>query len=186
MKTIISGLGFSLLLVACSSVEQSASLGSKAPARLQEPLSVVTMDGQAMDLDQALDSGQSVALVFWQTWCTSCLAEMPHLDQAARELTGRVQFVGIVPGPDDRVDDVEVRDVVGRHALSYPQVRDRDLVLTHRFQVEGTPTIIVIAPDRSVVFEGHRSPDWTQLVPTEAVSVDQGKDCEDGVCSVRF
>jgi hypothetical protein len=72
-----------------------------------------------------------------------------------------VAFFGVVPGTDERVDDGEVRRVASELGFPYPQVRDRDLALTERFDVQGTPTILVLEGNGELVYRGHRAPpDW--------------------------
>ena len=58
-----------------------------------------------------------------------------------------------------------VREVAEGFALPYPQVRDRDLALTRRFEVEGTPTVLVLGPDGRLLYRGHAPPEsWFSLV----------------------
>ncbi|MEQ8762785.1 MAG: TlpA disulfide reductase family protein [Planctomycetota bacterium] len=177
-----------LPVLGCASNGVRSQAISPTGEHLEGSLSLQTMDGRTLDLDRSLAAGHSVALIFWQTWCSSCKTEMPELNEAAHELEGQVDFVGVIPGPDDRVDDGEVLAVAGSYALVYPQVRDRDLSLTRRFGVQGTPTIVVIGPDRSILFDGHRSPDWKTLTPVshgdETTHAD-GADCQDGVCTIQ-
>ena len=159
------------LLLACTAAlagcgATSSSTGAGAMAPVTEPLVVVDRDGASHDLQASLRAGRPVALVFWQSWCASCLQEAPGLATAARELEGRLQFVGVVPGPDESVDESALDAAIARFDLPYPQVRDRDLALTRRFDIEGTPTIVVLGAGGRVVYRGHRAPeDWTALLP---------------------
>ena len=140
---------------------------SSAVASVEKPtalLSVVDMRGQLHDLEALQASGKSVALIFWQTWCSSCRNEAPEITAAAREHGDSIEFLGVVPGPKDTVDDAEVLRVAAEWGLSYPQVRDEDLALTRRFGVRGTPTIVVLGPSGNVAYHGHRPPaDWSAL-----------------------
>ncbi len=151
---LVSTLCTSLvLLVGC------AATGGSLPVQVPASLAVTDMEGVRHDLDAALANGRAVALVWWQTWCGSCLREAPALAASARQNAGSVTFVGIVPGTDDHVDDTEVRRVAESLNLPYPTVRDRDLKLTSAFQVQGTPTIIVLAGQPAkVVYSGHEAP----------------------------
>lgn len=135
-------------------------------ARAAEPsaLVLVDMDGTQHHVDALLDSGQNVALVFWQTWCTSCKREAPNLAQAIREHADAIRFFGVVSGPDAAVDDEKVRRVAREWKHPHPQIRDRDLSLTRRFNVRGTPVIIVLGRDGEVLYRGYRPPkSWAAL-----------------------
>lgn len=151
----------SLLLAAACSAPEARAPHAPVLAGVRQPLVVRDLEGQVHDLDRTLADGQALALVFWQTWCASCRSEAPGLVEAARRHAGRVAFVGVVPGSDERVDEREVRRVAGELGFTFPQVRDRDLVLTERFAVEGTPTILVLEGNGELVYRGHRAPpDW--------------------------
>ena len=117
------------------------------------------MAGKPHDIDSLLGQGQSVALIFWQTWCKPCLREMPDLVKANRRYSPRIRFYGIISGPDKDVDEAKVKNIVGRLGVGYPQVRDRDLRLSRSFDVEGTPTIVILGPGGSILYRGHRPPD---------------------------
>ena len=123
------------------------------------------MDGQPLNLGAGLDAGRPLVLVFWQTWCGSCLSEAPALAAAARRLEGRVDFVGVIPGPDGIVDDDEVRAVSDRLGLPFAHVRDRDLALTRAFEVDGTPTLIALGSEAQVLWRGNHPPkDWFSVL----------------------
>lgn len=70
-------------------------------------------------------------------------------------------MVGVVSGPDDAVDELELGAAIFEHRLTYPQVRDRDLVLTRLFEVSAVPTVVVLDADGQVAYREHRLPaDW--------------------------
>ncbi len=153
-------------ICACSSPAAGNEPDADSLAPVTGPLVVVDRAGTSHDVQASLRAGRPVALVFWQSWCKSCLEEAPGLAAAARELDGRLQFVGVVPGPDASVDEAALDAAIARFELPYPQVRDRDLSLTRRFEIEGTPTIVVLGAGGQVVYRGHRAPeDWAALLP---------------------
>jgi cytochrome c biogenesis protein CcmG/thiol:disulfide interchange protein DsbE len=151
------------LLAGCSSSPEApghAAAGARPPA-----LVVAATDGRSVDLDAEMRAGRTVVLVFWQTWCGPCLAEAPHLAQAARDHADELAFVGVVPGPAGTVDEDELARVVKRLGLPYPQVRDTDLAWSRAFAIQGTPTIVALRADGSAGWTGHRAPaDWRALL----------------------
>jgi thiol-disulfide isomerase/thioredoxin len=116
------------------------------------------LDGTRSDLSASFSAGRPVALIFWQTWCAACVREAPELASAAMRLAGRVDFFGVVTGPDDVVDEAEVQRMADKLELPYPQARDRSAELAHRFDVQGTPTIVVLEPTGRVSYRGHQLP----------------------------
>ena len=153
-----------LLLILCQgcggNTPEKLNVRDSTPA-LKTPagLKFQDMEGKPHDIDSLLGQGQSVALVFWQTWCKPCLREMPDLVAADRRYSPRIRFYGIISGPDKDVDEAKVKNIVGRLGVRYPQVRDRNLRLSRSFGVEGTPTIIVLGAGGSILYRGHRLPD---------------------------
>lgn len=158
----------SLLLGALSLASCGTTAAERAePAEIDTsaPLVVVDRDGARHDLDAALASGRPVLLVFWQSWCASCLEEAPRLARDSRDLWRRVDFVGVVPGPDASVDEAALDQAIEKYDLPYPQVRDRDLSLTRRFAVDGTPTLILLGEGGQVLYRGHRPPkSWSTFI----------------------
>lgn len=151
------------LLTSCGSTPHRAETVRAVPMSIN--LALTDMEGEALDLGADLGAGRPVVLVFWQTWCGSCRAEAPEIVKASKRFAQRARFVGVVPGPDELVDDTEVRAVARDWNLPYRQVRDRDNALTSGLSIEGTPTIVVIGPDRAIRYRGHRLPgDWESLL----------------------
>jgi thiamine biosynthesis lipoprotein len=129
-----------------------------------ERLVLEDMDGNPHDVDAILAAGRNVTLVFWQTWCSSCKREAPHLVEAVEVQRGAIDFFGVVAGPDRSVDEAKVRATARDWGFTHPQVRDRDLELAHAYDAFGTPVIVVIGPGREVLYHSHRLPkDWTPL-----------------------
>ena len=118
------------------------------------------LEGEFHELE-AVDG--PVALVFWQTWCASCIREAPHAAAAAREHRG-IRFFGVVSGTDEYVDDLEVERIAEEAGLGYPQLRDRDSSISDFFAVKATPTIVVIDADGRIAYRGHELPDdWSRF-----------------------
>jgi thiol-disulfide isomerase/thioredoxin len=148
----------SLLIAACGTT--SVEIVSNTPVS-SAPLTVIDRQGAEHDLDTTLEAGRPVALIFWQSWCASCIEEAPQLAKDSKDWGEEIQFLGVVPGPDSSVDESAIDLVLNEYGLSYPQVRDRDLTLTRRFAIEGTPTIIVLGANNEVLYRGHQPPeDW--------------------------
>ncbi|MBL4847399.1 MAG: redoxin family protein [Planctomycetes bacterium] len=160
------------------------------PVPAEVSLSLIDSEGAPQDLDAALARGETVALVFWQTWCASCAKEAPAIAAAAQAEQGKIRFVSVVPGKTETVKDGDV--AAKRKAWGYeafPLVRDLDLSLSRALGVRGTPTILVLGKDRVVRFKGHRPPeDWSQLrgaalAGGASPSPTSGDpECVDGVC----
>jgi thiol-disulfide isomerase/thioredoxin len=150
-----------LFVTACSSPGHHGAIAPDTGAQVSSGeawMQLEDMRGGRHDLSRALADDRSVALVFWQSWCAPCIHEAPGVASASKRLDGEVDFYGVVSGPDDVVDEQAVTDTARRLQLPYPQVRDRSGELARRFEVVGTPTIVVIEPSGRVSFVGHELP----------------------------
>lgn len=135
------------------------------PIAATVPLPSTDLDGEALDLERDLAANKLVAFVFWQTWCPPCAAKAPRVVEAFERHGQQVSFVGVVPGPDAEVDEAAVRDRRLAWGYRFPQVRDRSLELTEGLGVRATPALVVLGPDRRVLFQGHGLPeDWDVLL----------------------
>jgi thiol-disulfide isomerase/thioredoxin len=149
-------------------------LATWASSIAAEPLELVDMDGRRHDADALIAAGHPVVLIFWQTWCTSCKREAPELARAVEEHGEALRFFGVVSGPDGLIDDEKVRRVAREWKLTHPQVRDRDLALTNRFRVYGTPVVIVLGAGGEELYHGYRLPDdWSAFIPALASAPDR-------------
>jgi thiol-disulfide isomerase/thioredoxin len=141
--------------------------GSNPPANEPTALAVdadwqlVDYDGTVHSAGSYLERGEPVVLVFWETWCGSCVAEAPHVQELHRTHP-RVHVFGVVAGAVGDTSEQEVRGTALRLGLTYPQVLDRDLALTSALDVRGTPTVVVLGRDGAVLSRGHELPtDWS-------------------------
>ncbi len=124
-------------------------------------------EGNEINVRQCREEGKHMVFVFWQSWCGACKKEAPALVEASHRLAEKAQFIGVVSGSEETIDERKVDRFISATGLDYPQVRDKDLRLTNMFKVKGTPTIIVIDPKGRVVYRDHHAPDdWNALLGT--------------------
>lgn len=147
---------------ACSSAERAPEVRASLPSQLlRAPMN--DLAGQPVVIADELATGKKVALVFWQSWCASCRREAPELVEASRRYPG-IEIIGVVPGPDESVDEAELERAVHDLGLPYRSVRDRELTLTNALDVTGTPTIVVLDRNGQILYQGHTVPEWESFL----------------------
>jgi cytochrome c biogenesis protein CcmG, thiol:disulfide interchange protein DsbE len=79
----------------------------------------------------------------WASWCPPCIEEMPILAQAARELEGTVQFIGI-DYQDDPARGLELLTDMG---VDFPSVFDPDAQVRAPLAIPGPPVTYFVTPE---------------------------------------
>jgi thiol-disulfide isomerase/thioredoxin len=91
---------FAVWFVAAAAALLAASSGPGAPAARagEDPVipnwTLRCVDGTDVDFHEALAEGP-VLVSFWALWCKPCLAELPHLDDLARETKGKLTVLAV-------------------------------------------------------------------------------------------
>lgn len=119
----------------------------RAPAAPDFSLPRLDGDGQLRLSDLR---GRVVLLNFWASWCIPCRTEAPRLAAAWRRWQGRgVVFVG-VDSQDFRSDG---RGFLGKHGLTYPNVRDGSGSTLDRYGTSGFPETWFVSRSGKLVAE---------------------------------
>ncbi|GAA6146672.1 TlpA family protein disulfide reductase [Thalassolituus maritimus] len=109
------------------------------------------------DKDYEIDFSQPnkpVVLITWASWCGYCMKEIPHLKA---ERVEHPDFIWLGLNVNKTPEDG--RKVEVERNLPWPSLSDPDLIIGDRFDVRGTPTLIVLNASGEAVFRGRRVDD---------------------------
>lgn len=104
-------------------------------AFLSTPLQ--TLDGQPVDL-AAMSRDRPLLVYVWATWCGVCRFTTPSVAQIAEE-GGNVMSVAMRSG-----DDATLSEWLARKHYMLPTINDAEGKLARRWQVQVTPTLVII------------------------------------------
>lgn len=110
------------------------------------PDSIIFFDekGEKYSLDKF--EGKTILLVFWATWCASCVKEMPDLDILQKDFR-KLPFE-IIPVSQDYQEVEVVKKYYQDNNLRYlPIYHDSKNQLFKAFSIVGLPTAILISPE---------------------------------------
>ncbi|WP_341747745.1 TlpA disulfide reductase family protein [Candidatus Tisiphia endosymbiont of Dascillus cervinus] len=110
------------------------------------PDTVVFFDdkGEKYSLDNF--EGKTILLVFWATWCASCIKEMPDLDVLQKDFR-KLPFA-IIPVSQDYQGIEIIQKYYKDYDIRYlPIYHDFKNQLFKDFSIVGLPTAILINPD---------------------------------------
>jgi cytochrome c biogenesis protein CcmG, thiol:disulfide interchange protein DsbE len=85
--------------------------------------------------------GKVVVLRFWASGCRDCVAGMPAMDRYSQKYRERGVVVIAVNMGDSRE---VVEGFVGKMGLSYPVLRDPELIAAKKYHVTSVPTTFFI------------------------------------------
>lgn len=116
-----------------------------------------TPDGGSA-VTNATQRGRVTVLYFWGTWCIPCRAVSPKISELAQAFADRPVDV-FAPAVRERSVDAP-RSYLADNGYAHRLVPDAE-ELAKLFRVRVYPTVVVIAPDGTIAFEGHPGSDRT-------------------------
>ena len=149
LRILLAGLAMAASLLAvlgAGLVRSDSDAKLSSTSRLAPEFELPSVDG-AGTLTSASLRGKPAVVSFWATWCPGCREEHETLQRLARELAGRVSFLGI--SVDD--DAAAVRDFLGKHGSAYPVAIDRQSRTASDFGAVGLPTTFLLNANGAVI-----------------------------------
>jgi cytochrome c biogenesis protein CcmG/thiol:disulfide interchange protein DsbE len=132
---LMAGLGRDLTV-------RSPLVGRAAPA-----FSLPRVGGGGPPVGTSDLRGQPAVVNFWATWCVPCYQEHGVLTAAARELEGRVRFVGVIY--EDSEDNV--REFSRKHGEAYPSLLDEAGRTAIAYGIFGVPETYFLDASGTIV-----------------------------------
>ena len=119
------------------------AVGDPAPPLHVEKLLQTPPDAK---VDWESLKGKVIVLDFWATWCSPCVAAIPHMNQLAQELTNQpVVFMSITDDAEDRLASF-IKTTPMKTWIGIDSNREN----WARFSVSSIPHTILIGPDGRV------------------------------------
>ncbi len=138
--------------------------GTSAPA-----FETRTVDGDEVSLETILGSGLPALLLFTSPHCGPCKTLMPTVAEWQREYGDRLAIVVASSG-----SAADVRAEATEHGLQ-SVIHDGDNRLYELFDANGTPSAVLIAPDRTIgswVASGH---EWIEQLVEQTVGAGESE-----------
>jgi cytochrome c biogenesis protein CcmG/thiol:disulfide interchange protein DsbE len=109
--------------------------GQVAPA-----FALKDINGQTIKVPEDV-KGRIVAIRFWASWCKSCAAEMPELEQVYRNYASKGLLILAVNIGQDKGD---AETFSKEHNISYPLLPDPGQEVTKRYGVTSIPMTFIL------------------------------------------
>ena len=128
-----------IVMIVCLTASASAAIimpGMQAPD-FEAPL----ISGETFKLSE--QRGKVVLLNIWATWCGPCVAEMPDIDQLAKDYADDLVVIGVNCGEPEK----DVVSFIEKNGYTYPIALDTDyLVSGMLYPTSSIPYTVVINP----------------------------------------
>lgn len=106
-------------------------------------------DGTKASLSDFVGKGKYVLVDFWASWCGPCRAEIPNLKNVYAKYKGdKFEILGVAVWEESVDDSKKAMEELG---MTWPQILDAESIPTDLYGISGIPTIILFAPDGTIV-----------------------------------
>ena len=90
-------------------------------------------------------------IIFWASWCPTCISEMPELKQ----LHTMLDHWDII-GANVNIKSEDGIAAQKKYTIPFPSIHDPKLVLADRFNIRGTPGFIIINTQGEIALKTNR------------------------------
>ncbi len=148
-----------LLALACGAAgaedkKPALGIGDKAP-----PLKVSKwVQGEEV---KDFAAGKVYVVEFWATWCTPCIAAMPHLEELQAEFKKDLVVIGMTSKDENGNDQAKVEKFVDKnrakftYRFAFSENRDTDKAYMEAANQNGIPCSFVIDKAGKIAYIGH-------------------------------
>ena len=135
----------------CSGSRSASSgqlLGSEAPNFV-----LSNLKGEKVELAQVVKEKPAL-LVFWATWCPTCLEEIPTLNEWAKKFP-QLQILGI----NVQESMAHIKSFASKRGMKYPVLLDEQADVAEQYGLIGIPAAILVAKGGRIIYYGFSLPE---------------------------
>jgi len=140
----------------CSSVPPQVAAMTKAP---DFTLDLFTEETPMKLTLSEINRDRPVLLVFWASWCPTCVSEIPDINAwQKKNWSTRVKVLGVnLEETQERVKRIQTR-----YPMDYEVVMDSDGEVAEQYQIDSLPTLVLLAKGGEILYYGFQLPRDTE------------------------
>ena len=135
-----------IMISACSKVESQTGAGIGKAG----DFTLSTVAGEKMTLSEQ-SAGKKGVLVFFATWCPSCVAEVPAVNRFYEKYKDKVFLTAV----NVQESAAKVAGFMSKKNVLYPMVLDKIGEVARQYQVRGIPAIFAFDENGTILYSGH-------------------------------
>lgn len=108
--------------------------------------------GQASKLSDYLTDNRYLLVDFWASWCGPCRAAMPHLAAINKDHSKTIRVLSLGVWEQSVEDNEKAKEELG---MTWETALDKEGKGPEAYGVQGIPTLLLIAPDGTIVLRSH-------------------------------
>lgn len=125
--------------------DEPMQVGSTAPNWV-----LADMSGTPVSLYQEAEAGKTTVMVFFASWCRNCKELLPSLNAMQQHLSGKPYAFYLM----NVWEDPDLESIHETEPTNIPLLIRAESV-ARRFQIETTPGVVVVGPDKKILYKRH-------------------------------
>lgn len=99
--------------------------------------------------------GKSVVLIFWATWCSDCMEELPDIEKLYAEYQNSQEgpvILGVnTLNREPETDIAGVADFMRKNSYTFPTLMDEDGKVFEAYNIRTYPTTYIISSEGEII-----------------------------------
>jgi len=146
-RIVITLLLIMIIMVnACSKVESQTRAGSGKAG----DFTLNNVAGEEITLSEE-SVGKKGVLVFFATWCPSCMSEVPAVNRFYEKYKDKVFLTAV----NIQESGAKVAGFMSKKNVLYPILLDEKGNVVRQYQVRGIPAVFAFDENRTILYSGH-------------------------------
>ncbi|QUL53501.1 redoxin domain-containing protein [Paenibacillus tritici] len=121
--------------------QQESEIGLNQ-GELAPDFTLLTTDGEGLSLSDY--RGKRVIVNLWATWCSPCIAEMPHLQSFYSDYQDEGLELIAINLTESEAKQEDIHQFIDKYQLTFPIVFDKGSEVADLYQVTTIPTTFIL------------------------------------------